>query len=158
MDRKTKAVIAVIACIIPITAVILVYSEPIVVYTHPFAVSCNWTCIDEQILQFEVNWPYIEWKVEVNVTEITGYYPGSGITRNITVYDLGGMYAYMEINNPEPGIYSTNWIPTNAWGWTSDTWNISIKGNGWYYGGFQGHITVYARSLIHVFIYGESSG
>ena len=155
MNRKAKAAIAVVLCIIPIALVYLVYSEPIVVYTHPFAVSCNIACVDVQVLQFEVHWPYIEWKLEVNVTQITGWFSGPEIARNISVHDLWGMwYAHMEIDNTTPQVYSTNWIPTNVHGYPSNTWNITIQGNGFPYGGFQGQITVYARSQIHVIIYG----
>ncbi|MDO8123413.1 MAG: hypothetical protein Q6364_03445 [Candidatus Hermodarchaeota archaeon] len=136
-----------------------VYSGPIVVYTHPFAVAYNWTCIDEQVLQFEINWPYVQWKLEVNVEEITGNYPGPGLTRNITVYDsVGIIWAYFEIDTP--GVYSTIWIPPDSPLFTlvPGTFNISIQGIGWYYGGFHGQITVYARTQIHAFIYGESGG
>lgn len=156
MNRKSKAALAVIACIIPISAVFLVYSGPIVVYTHPFAVYCNYTCLDEQVLQFDVNWPYIQWKLVVNVTEITGYHTHPDINRTITVYDSHGIFiwAYMEINTT--GIHSTVWAPTelSTIPFAPDAWNISIRGNGWYFGGFQGQITVYARTLSHIIMYG----
>jgi hypothetical protein len=159
MNRRRKAAIAVIVCVIPISAVFLVYSGPIVTYTHPFAVYCNWTCLDEQVLQFEVSWPYIQWKLVVNVTEIMGYHTHPDINRTITVYDSYGIFiwGYLEINTT--GIYETVWAPTEIPQGASPpfapgAWNISIRGNGWYYGGFQGQITVYARTLIHSIIYG----
>ncbi|MFX0078757.1 MAG: hypothetical protein ACFE8O_05900 [Candidatus Hermodarchaeota archaeon] len=156
MNRKTKAAIAVIVCIIPISVVFLGYTGLIVVYTHPFAVYCNWTCLDEQILQFEVNPPYIQWKLVVNVTEITGDHPHPDINRTITVYDSYGIYiwTYMEINTT--GIHSTVWADTEIpSGFAPGAWNISIRGNGWYFGGFQGQITVYARTLAHILMYGS---
>lgn len=160
MNRKAKAAIAVVVCVIPITAVFLVYSEPIVVLSHPFAVYCNWECLDEQLLQFDINWPYVQFKVEVIVDEILGDHPDPSINRTITVSDpIGLLYASWEINTP--GNYSTSWVPPPdalSFILRYGTYNITIRGNGWYYGGFNGHITVYARTQVHVFIYGEADG
>ncbi len=160
MNRKRKAAIAAIVCIIPISVVFIGYSGVIVVYTHPFAVYCNWTCLDEQVLQFEVHPPYIQWKLVVNVTEIMGDHPDPAINRTITVHDCYGIFiwGYMEINTT--GIYEAEWAPTeipqpaSSVGFAPGAWNISIRGNGWYYGGFQGQITVYARTLAHILMYG----
>ena len=155
MKRITKVAIAVFACIIPITAVFLVYSEPIVVLNHDFGVSCNWTCLDEQLLQFDIIYPYVQIKLDIQVDEILGDHPDPSINRTITLTDpYLAIWAYYEIDTT--GTYSTGWIPPDSPYFTlyPGTFNISIRGNGWYYGGFNGHITVYARSQIHMFIYG----
>jgi hypothetical protein len=157
MDRRAKIFVAVIACIIPIVLVVWAMGNPTVVFTHQFGVSCNWECIDEQSFEVDVGWPYWQIKVDIEVEGVTGHHPDPSIIKTIEIRDsAGGLVRFLNIT--EVGNYTTDWFYITQVGGPipiHEIYNITARGNGYFYGGFHGQLTVYARGVINVFYYGE---
>lgn len=146
MNRRAKVIIAVAVFVIPIS-VYMVWSHPSMVYSQPFSVYGLYNLVDEEIFEVGIGWPNTQMQVVVEVTDITGIQ----LPLNFNIVDIhdstGLLVDHFIIN--DLGNYSTSWF--NAQG----VCNITVQGNGYPGGGFEGQITVYARGPIYVFIYGN---
>jgi hypothetical protein len=157
MERRTKLMIAIPLCVIPIVLVAWTWGPTTVVFTTPVSVHCNWQCVDEESFEVEVGWPNWQIKVDVEVETFTGNHTDPSIIKMIEIHDSAGNFV-RNLTYTDVGNYTTGWFFITQVGGPlpiHEIYNITARGNGWFYGGWHGHITVYACGIINVFYYGE---
>ncbi len=158
MDRRVKVGLALVLVLgVTIVGVTTAASPPTLTYTNSFTVHGMWDYVDEEVHNFTVGWPYWQFKVVVNVTEMVGGYPNPSLVRDVDIYrspgfsSPGHLMQHLEIS--EVGIRSTNWITAGGY------FNITIRAGHDYAlggGGFSGQVSVYCRGWVYVILYGES--
>jgi hypothetical protein len=141
MNRRTKVILAVVLCVIPIVAVFAAWSQPVIRRHQTFDTSQSY----DGILAINVSmpwWVYDECKVDVEVTDYFGSILGATVSIRSTENDILETIPVLDTGN-----YTTNWIPTQG--------DITILITAPLYGSLEGEIWVWARHSYFRIWYGE---
>lgn len=141
MNRRTKVIIAVVLCIIPLVTVYLVWSQPSVIFYEPF--EDTGIRFAEVTFEVEIGPPYTQMQVHIEVDT----YAGGPLAGGFQIFDPSNT-TVQQITITEEGNYTSIWFDAQG------VVTIYIYSMGIIFTIIEGHITVNGRGPIYQFIYG----